>query len=608
MKYKHHANTMISVPDTQSPSKGKYKKNNLWKKMRIAFDSSLLLTLALVTNPSVAENVQANKIIEKKNPNIILIVLDDVGFSDFGAFGSEIKTPNIDALAESGIRYNRFDTSAISAPTRAAIMTGRNNQTVNMEDLPPNNVNAPKKDIPYGSGPTTSGEIPENAQNMAQALKAAGYNTYALGKWHLAPNYKDDEARNQSFWPIQRGFDKFYGFLSGHTSQYKPALIEDNQRIIPPNDPNYHLSTDLINHAIDSIDSNPEKPKFVYLALGAAHSPYHVPKSYIDTYEGKYNQGWDKLRLERFEKQKTLGIIPKNTILPPRGKGDAAWDSLDEDQKKVYSKFMETYAGYITHTDEEIGRLVKHLKETDQYDDTLIILLSDNGAAPEGGVNGGFRQAYMDKTSVKDMLGNLDEAGGPNTDMLYQRPWAYVGATPFNRYKLWPYLGGVRTPLIVSWPSKTKQPNAIRSQYVSVVDIAPTILDAAGTAFASDVEGVKQLPIAGKSFLPTLNSDDAKTRDVQYFQLRGQRAITQGDWRAVALHRYNTSYDDDQWQLFNTADDFSESTDLAKKYPEKLEELKQLWWEEAKKYSNPPVVEPLEFFYKFNRMEDGFKN
>ena len=250
-----------------------HKPNMVSKCLHVA------LTGALFLSSTFSVSATTDKIAPiAKQPNVILIVLDDVGFADFGAFGSEINTPNIDALAEAGVRYNRFDTSAISAPTRAAIVTGRNNQTVNMEDLPPDNVNAPSKETPRGAGPATNGEIPENAQNIAQALKSAGYDTYALGKWHLAPNYKDDLARSQSFWPKQRGFDYFYGFLSGHTNQYKPALVENNQKITPPNDPEYHLSVDLVDHAINRIDQKSEQPKFIYLALGAAHSPYHVPK------------------------------------------------------------------------------------------------------------------------------------------------------------------------------------------------------------------------------------------------------------------------------------------------------------------------------------------
>jgi len=541
-----------------------------------------------------------------QRPNVVMIVLDDMGYGDIGAFGSEIKTPNIDLLAYSGLRYNRFDTSSMCAPTRAALMTGRNNQTVNMEELPPKGTPAPSPDTPLGSGPANSGEMPMNAQTVAQALHTAGYATFALGKWHIAPEYKDAPERNQKFWPRQKGFDYYYGFLSGHSPQYHPDLVENNQELPKPNKPGYHLSVDLVDHAIDAFKQKSDKPKFVYLAFGAAHSPLQVPKSYIEAYKGKYNQGWDKLRLERFERQKELGVIPANTVLPAREKGDAAWDSLDEQHKRVFSRFMETYAGFITHTDEQIGRLVEYLKSSGQFDNTVVMFITDNGAASEGGPNGGFRHAYMDKTTVAEMDAHLDDAGGPDTDMLYQRPWAYAGSTPFRRYKLWPYLGGIRTPLIVSWPKQIQTPGAIRHQYVSVIDLAPTILDAADTAFANEIGDVKQIPVAGKSFLPTFNSDTAKTRDIQYFELRGQRAITQGDWRAVAMHRMGTDYATDQWQLFNTANDYSESTDVAAKYPEKLEELKKLWQQEAQKYSNPSVIDPVPFFYKFNRMEDGF--
>ncbi len=544
--------------------------------------------------------------VAKKQPNIIMIVLDDTGFADLGAFGSEIKTPNIDLLAYSGLRYNRFDTSAISAPTRAALITGRNNQTVNMEELPPLNQKAPDASIAPGSGPATSGEIPLNAQTVAQALHTAGYKTFALGKWHLAPEYNDNFERTKLFMPKQRGFDYFYGFLSGHTDQYHPKLVENNTPLKSPDDPDYHFLKDIVDHAISAISEKSTQPKFVYLAFGAAHSPLQVPKPYIDSYKGKYAQGWDQLRLDRFARQKKLGIIPADTKLPPREYGDAAWDTLNAQQKRVYSRFMETYAGYLTHTDEQIGRLIQKLKSTGQYDDTLIMLITDNGAASEGGPNGGFRTAYMDKTTVADMDAHLDEAGGPKTDMLYQRPWAYAGTTPFRRYKLWPFLGGVRTPLIVSWPSHIQKKGMIRHQYVSVVDIAPTILDAAGTKFASTINGESQIPVAGQSFLATFNSDTARTRDTQYFELRGQRAITHGKWRAIAMHKPDTDFADDRWMLFDTENDFSESTDLADKYPAKVEEMKKLWWEEAKRNSQPAVIAPNEFLYKFNRMDNAF--
>lgn len=575
-----------------------------YRKISCAIALTLGMTSLLLSSFTAAGATKATT--AEQQPNIIMIVLDDTGFADLGAFGSEIKTPNIDLLAYSGLRYNRFDTSAISAPTRAALITGRNNQTVNMEELPPKNSKAPPASVPLGSGPATSGEIPLNAQNVAQALQGAGYATYALGKWHLAPEYKDDEKRNQAFWPRQRGFDHFYGFLSGHTSQYHPELVQDNTHLPRPDQPDYHLSEDLVERAMTALDSKENKPKFIYLALGAAHSPLHVPQKYIDNYKGRYDQGWDQLRLERFERQKSLGIIPPDTRLPPREFGDDAWDSLNAQQKRVYARFMETYAGFLTHTDEQIGRLVNHLKENGQFENTLIVFMSDNGAAPEGGKNGGFRTAYMDKTTLQEMDDNLDEAGGPKTDMLYQRPWAYAGNTPFRRYKLWPFQGGGRTPLIVSWPKVIEGKGVIRHQYVSAIDIAPTLLAAAGTQFADTIDGVKQLPVAGQSFLPTFNSDTAKTRDVQYFELRGQRAITQGKWRAVALHKLGTDYSQDVWMLFDTEKDFSESNDLASRHPEKLEELKKLWWAEANRYSNPPVIDPNEFLYKFNRMDNAF--
>lgn len=595
-------NSKMHIQDSD-PSKECIKKNKTYRLKEMIM---IALGVASLSFSSISKAEQEIKKAPEKQPNIIMILLDDVGFSDIGAYGAEIKTPNIDLLAYSGLRYNRFDTNAICAPTRAALMTGRNSQTVNMEELPPKNSKSPDDSIPLGAGPAASGEIPLNAQNVAQALKRAGYETHALGKWHLAPEYKDNEKRNQAFWPKQRGFDNFYGFLSGHTSQYHPALVQDNIHLPVPNEPGYHLSEDLVEHAMQAMDSKSDKPQFIYLALGAAHSPLHVPQKYIDDYKGRYDQGWDQLRLDRFERQKELGVIPADTILPPREFGDDAWDSLDEQQKRVYTRFMETYAGFLTHTDEQIGRLINHLKETGQYDNTLIVFASDNGAAPEGGKDGGYRTAYLDKTTLQEMDDGLADAGGPNTDMLYQRPWAYAGNTPFRRYKLWPFLGGVRTPLIISWPQAIEQKGEIRSQYVNTVDIAPTILDAAGTEFASSVDGIKQIPVAGKSILPTLNSASAKTRDTQYFQLRGQRAITQGKWRAVAMHKLGSDYSDDVWMLFDTDKDFSESTDLADKYPEKVEELKKLWWEQARQHSNPPVVDPKAFLYQFNRMDNAF--
>jgi arylsulfatase A-like enzyme len=548
-------------------------------------------------------------------PNVVLIVLDDIGFAELGAFGSEIHTPTIDALAQAGLRYNHFDSKAICAPTRASLLTGRNCQTVHMEDLPPTRVKGPPPGTPFGQGLrkageglAISGEMPLNAETLPMALRSAGYSTYALGKWHLCPTYSDQPERNKVWMPLQRGFDYYYGFLSGHSDQYHPPIVENNDPPFDPYHPGYHLSVDLIDHAITKMDpaKDPGKPKFLYLAMGAAHSPYQVPKAYVDAYRGHYNEGWDVLREARFERQKRMGIIPANTKLPPREKGDAAWETLDEQHKRVFARFMETYAGFITHADEQIGRLINYLKTTGQYDNTLFILLTDNGAASEGGPNGGWNREYADKTPVTEMDAHLDEAGSPTTHMLYQRPWAYAGDTSLRRYKLWPFLGGVRTPLMISWQARIKDRGAIRRQYVDMIDLAPTILEAAGSAFAAKVDGVEQIPVAGKSILKTVVSPTAPTRSVQFFELRGNRAITQGKWRAVAMHKIGTSHDDDLWQLFDTEADFSESTDLSKRYPEKLAELKKLWWSEAKKYTDMPLIEPVPFLYKMNGIDDAF--
>jgi arylsulfatase len=570
---------------------------------------------ALLSTPVALAGKVAKNNSPAKRPNIVLIVFDDTGFSDLGAFGSEIRTPYLDALATAGLRYNHFDSKAICAPTRASLLTGRNCQTVNMEDLPPTNVKGPAPDTPLGQGvmgagmgQALSGEMPLNAQTMPAALQAAGYSTYALGKWHLCPMYKDQPDRNKIWMPRQRGFDYFYGFLSGHADQYHTPIVENNNPPIDPYRPGYHFSVDLIDHAITVMDPQKDagKPKFLYLAMGAAHSPYQVPKAYIDAYRGRYDKGWDVLRQERFERQKKMGIIPANTKLPPRENGDAAWDSLDAQHKRVFARFMETYAGFITHADEQIGRLINYLKQTGEYDNTLFVVLTDNGAASEAGANGGFFHEYGETVPVSEMDAHLDEAGSPSTQMLYPRPWAYAGDTPLRRYKLWPYLGGVRTPMFVAWPGHLKGQGQIRHQPVDMIDLAPTLLEVAGTKFATTVAGVEQIPVAGKSILPTFTSATAPTRDVQFFELRGNKAIRQGKWRAVGMHKMGTSHDADQWQLFDTEADYSESTDLSKKYPDKLEELKRLWWSEAKKYTDTPKVEPVPFLYKMNGIGDAF--
>lgn len=536
-------------------------------------------------------------------PNIVVIVLDDVGFSDLGAFGGEIRTPAIDQLARDGLRYNRFDSKSVCSPTRAALLTGRNPQTVRMADLPAAKVDP--ADLTRDRG-----ELPQNAQTIAQVLQRAGYRTYGLGKWHLAPEDEDGSPGRNGSWPLQRGFDSFYGFFLGWTDQYRPALIEGNRTIPTPTTTGYHFSVDITDRAIAAM--TPEqgrgaKPRFVYLAYGAGHSPIQVPRRYIDAYRGVYEKGWDAMRDERLAQMKQIGIVPPNTVLAPRSPSDRRWEDLTDTEKTVFARFMATYAGFLTHTDEQIGRLVAHLKATGQYDNTLIVLLSDNGGASEAGQKGFFEKLYRPNTlTPEQMLARLDELGTDKTNAEYPRPWAMTSVTPFRRYKVWPYLGGVRTPLIVSWPRTIRDSGAIRRQYVDTVDLAPTLAQAAGTRFPRSLNGVAEIPVAGKSILATLRSAAAPSaRTVQYFELRGNRAITQGKWRAVAIHQPGTDFAKDRWQLFDTQADFAEANDIADRHPAKVEELKKLWWSEARKHSNPPLAEMPARFRSRERFDDS---
>ena len=558
-----------------------------------------LLAASMMMTMGVSSALAAPKPVQPAKPNIVLIVLDDVGFSDLGAFGSEIRTPNIDALAASGLRYNHFDSKAVCTPTRAALLTGRNPQTVRMADLP---TNKRTDDMTRDRG-----EIARNAQMLPQALKAAGYRTYGVGKWHLGPEYEDGKPGNNASWPLQRGFDRFYGFYNGWTDQYRPDLIEGNEKRPKPDTPGYHFSADMADHAIADIDDAAGQPFFLYFAMGTAHAPLQVPSAYIDRYRGVYEKGWDSIRAERFDRMKKIGIIPVGTVPTERADGDRAWEALSEDEKAVFARHMATYAGFIEHADAQIGRVVQRLKATGQYDNSIIMLISDNGAASEAGQAGGFETMYRpSKFSVAEQRARIDDIGTVKLHAEYPRPWAWVGSTPFRRYKVWPYAGGVRTPLILSWPAVVRDSGAVRTQFIDAIDLAPTLLDAAGTRFAARVDGQAQIPVAGRSIRATIRNASAPTRSVQYFELRGQRAIRSGHWRAVAMHQYGTDFAKDKWELFDLSKDYSESTDLAARYSAKLAEMKALWWREARTYSTPALAEPLEIFAKRARYDDAF--
>ncbi|WP_375195867.1 arylsulfatase [Sphingobium sp.] len=554
-----------------------------------------VLGCALAVQPMTAAIAGTpGKMRRDQRPNIIVILLDDLGFSDFGSYGSEIRTPNIDALAQAGLRYNRFDTKAICSATRAALLTGRNNQAVRMARLPSRLL---KPD--HADQSKDKGELPANVELLPAALAKTGYATFAVGKWHLSPAYEGgpggpaDPGGAKASWPLQRGFQHYYGFLGGWTDQYAPKLIADNAPIATPVRAGYHVTEDLVDHAIADLKTNEAsgKPAFLYLAFGATHTPVQVPKSYIDAYAGTYEKGWDSVRAARFERMKAMGVIPRNTVLPPRAKSDPAWNTLSAEQQQVYSRFMAAYAGFLTHTDEHIGRLFEYLRRSGQYDNSLIVIMSDNGAAGEGGLKGFFRKAYFDTATFEEARDHLDELGGPTTQPIYQRPWAMSSNTPFRRYKSWPYAGGSRVPLIISWPAKIRDPGAIRSSHVDVIDVAPTLLDAAGTSFLKKIDGAVQLPVAGRSILRGVLDRSAKVgRARQYFELDGNRAIRIGDWKAVAIHRNGMPFEQDEWRLFDLNTDFAEAHDVASSHPALLQKLKAAWAREAKANGGLPLT------------------
>ncbi|MEZ4702583.1 MAG: arylsulfatase [Rhodothermales bacterium] len=519
------------------------------------------------------------------SPNIVYIVLDDTGYSDLGAYGSRVATPHMDALAAGGLQYTGFQSKAVCSPSRASLLTGRNSHAVGMKELAGN-------DQGY---PHSRGRVTEAAATIAQVLQSEGYSTIATGKWHLVPGSEIRPSGSRQHWPLQKGFDRFYGFLSGWTDQYSPDLVEDNHALPTPVQPGYHFSEAIVDRSIrmlgDNFASEPEKPFFLYLAFGAMHAPIQVDAAYIEKYKAAFDGGWDRIREERFRRQIELGIIPADTKLPPRNPGDPAWDDLSDVEKTVYARFMAAYAGFLEHTDAQVGRLVQFLKDNGKFDNTVIFLLSDNGGAPEAGPEGNFARPYGDTLSVQQMYDRLDDLGSPRSQPLYQRAWAMVSSTPFQYYKLWPHRGGVQTPLIVSWPAGIRQ-QGIRTQFVDIIDITPTVLDITGIEAPARFGGVCQIPMQGRSILGTFNDPgQPASRDTQYFELWGSRSIYHAGWKAIAIHTPGTDFDADRWELYHVAQDFAEAVDLADRYPEKVEEMQRLWWAEAEKNGALPLLE-----------------
>lgn len=525
---------------------------------------------------------------EPTSPNVLLLLLDDVGFSSLGCYGSEIPTPNIDRLAGRGLQYTNFHTTALCSPTRASLLTGRNHHSVGMSII----ANA-------DSGfPSKRGAVSHSAGTIAEMLRGEGYSTFAVGKWHLAPADQTSTAGPFDQWPLGRGFERFYGFMDAATDQFYPELAADNHRVDPPATPEegYHLTTDLVDHAMsfvtDQASLAPDKPFLLYFATGAMHSPHQAPDRYLERYRGAYDHGWDAVRAERLQRQKELGVVPADTELAPRNPGVPAWHHLSEDQQRLYARFQEAYAAFLEHTDHEIGRLINHLDHLGELDNTVFVLLSDNGASQEGQHHGSVNMATYENEEVDSLEYNLrylDDIGTWRVQNNYPLGWAMVENTPLRRYKQNTHAGGVRDPLIVSWPRHVAARGETRTQFHHVVDIVPTVLDAIGVRAPDTVNGIPQMPVHGTSMNYTFDSDESTRKPVQYFEMFGSRALWADGWKAVSYHEADSRYEDDQWELYHLDSDFSECHDLAERFPERLRSMLEQWWAEAGRYDVLPL-------------------
>ena len=531
-------------------------------------------------------------------PNVLIILLDDVGYSQLGSYGGLIQTPNIDALAADGLRYNNFHTTALCSPSRATLMAARN----------PHRIGLGSHALTAMGFPGYNGTPPESAKSIAKDFQHAGYETFALGKWDHTPLPEASPSGPFLHWASGEGYDHFYGFMAADADDYRSLLWNDHR---PTENwvgkPGYHLTIDLADRAIDSFTSHvsiyPDRPFFLFWAPSAMHSPHQVEKKYIDMYKGKFDMGWDKAREMIFAKQMEMKLLPAGTKLSNGIPEIPRWDSLSAEQKKLYTRQMEVFAGMLTQTDEQIGRMIAALKRTGQYDNTLIILTSDNGTSGEGGLNGTFNESRVinaQQTTLEENMKHYDEWGGPNTYPHYHAGWAMAGNTPFKYCKQIVHNGGVADPLIITWPKGIKAKGEIRNQYSFITDIMATALEATGTQFMDEIDGVKQMPIDGKSLLYSFDNAAAPSaRTEQYYEQLGNRAMYKDGWKAVTIHGNRMPwivggafpFDKDVWELYNLNEDFSETNNLAASNPAKLAELQKLWDEQAWKNNVYPLYD-----------------
>ena len=528
-------------------------------------------------------------------PNVVIVLIDDMGFGQSSAFGGPIHMPTVEALATNGLRYNEFHTTALCSPTRSALLSGRNHHMNNFGSIAETAT----------AFPGQTGQRPNSVASIAEMLRLNGYSTAAFGKNHETAAWEVSPSGPTDRWPTRQGFDKFYGFMGGETNQWAPLIYDGMVQIEPPHDPNYNFMTDMTNQAIHWMQYQksltPDKPFFIYFAPGATHAPHHVPKEWIAKYKGKFDQGWDKVREETLARQIQLGVVPAGTKLAPKPEAIKDWAALSPDEQKLFAREMEVFAGFGEYADTEIGRLIHAIEETGQLDNTLIFyIVGDNGASAEGGMDGLFNEmTYFNGVheTVQDIMKHYDELGGPTTYPHYAAGWAVAGDSPFEWTKqIASSYGGTRNGMVIHWPKGIAAKGEVRSQWHHVIDIAPTILEAAALPEPKSVNGTVQTPIEGVSMVYTFADAKAPNRHTtQYFEIFGNRAIYHDGWLAGTVHRAAWEFkprrplEDDVWELYDARSDFSLANDLAAKNPQKLKEMQDLFMTEAVKYSVLPL-------------------
>jgi arylsulfatase A-like enzyme len=531
----------------------------------------------------------------KGAPNVVIVLIDDVGFGGPSTFGGPIRTPTLDALAQSGLRFNNFHTTALCSPTRVALKSGRNHHSANAGSIMETAT----------AFPGNTGQIPNSVAPLAEMLRLNGYSTGAFGKWHETAAWETSVSGPFDRWPTHQGFDKFYGFIGGETDQWHPLIYDGVVKVEPPKRKDYHFTVDMTDQAINWVKAQqsmtPDKPFFVYFATGAVHAPHHVPKEWADKYKGQFDGGWDQIRNDTLARQKQLGVVPANTRLGERPKDIAAWDTLPAEQRRLFARQAEVFAGFLEHTDHEIGRFVKALGDIGALDDTLFIYIAgDNGTSAEGGFVGMYNEmTYFNGVAeqVEDLIPRIDTWGGPETFPHMSAGWAVAFDTPFTWTKqVASDFGGTRNGTVIHWPKGIADKGGLRTQFSHVIDVAPTVLEAVGLPQPTSVNGTVQAPIEGTSMLYAFNDAKAAERHTtQYFEMFGNRAIYDDGWFARTIHRapWQTTnlppLTSDVWELYDVRNDFSLTQNLASQQPEKLQQMQALFMKEAEKYHVLPI-------------------